>query len=258
MQITCDQQRVLVTAGAAGIGRAIAESFIAAGARVFICDIDAGAIEAVCSQTRPIAGCVADVSDPRQVDMLFESVTAHLGGLDVLVNNAGIAGPTAEVENIAPADWDRTIAVDLNGMFYCTRRAVPMLKRAGGGSIINLSSVAGRLGFPLRTPYAAAKWAVIGFTKSLAMELGPHGIRVNAIEPGLVAGERIDRVIRARAEATGIQFDEARDQLLSRVSLRRMVTAPDIANMAVFLASAAGASISGQELSVCGNVETMA
>lgn len=216
------------------------------------------ALDAFTAGDRKIGGCIADVSDPRQVDTLFDAAEAHLGGLDVLVNNAGIAGPTARIEDISVADWDRTIAVDLNGMFYCTRRAVPLLRAAGGGSIINMSSVAGRLGFPLRTPYAAAKWAVIGLTKSLAMELGPAQIRVNAIEPGLVAGERIERVIRMRAQALDIGFDEAREQLLARVSLRRMVSLQDISNMAVFLVSDAGASITGQELSACGNVETMA
>ena len=258
MEISCSNQRVLVTAGAAGIGRAIAETFAAAGARVFVCDADAQALAAMASGEHGIGGCVADVSNPQQVDALFDAAVAHLGGLDVLVNNAGIAGPTGPVEDIEIADWDRTIAVDLNGMFYCTRRAVPWLKAAGGGSIINMSSVAGRLGFPLRTPYASAKWAVIGFTKSLAMELGPAGIRANAIEPGPVSGERMERVIRARAEALGVGLDAARDEVVSKISLRRMVTVQDIANMALFLASAAGASITGQELSVCGNVETMA
>ena len=258
MEISCSNQRVLVTAGAAGIGRAIAETFAAAGARVYVCDADAQALAGMASGEHRIAGCVADVSNPQQVDALFDAAVAHLGGLDVLVNNAGIAGPTGPVEDIEIADWDRTIAVDLNGMFYCTRRAVPWLKAAGGGSIINMSSVAGRLGFPLRTPYASAKWAVIGFTKSLAMELGPARIRANAIEPGPVSGERMDRVIRARADALGVGFDAAHDEVVSKISLRRMVTVQDIANMALFLASAAGASITGQELSVCGNVETMA
>jgi len=175
----------------------------------------------------------------------------------VLVNNAGIAGATAPVEEISIGDWERTIAVDLSGMFYCTRLAVPLLKQAGGGSIINMSSAAGRLGFLLRTPYAAAKWAVVGFTKSLAMELGPSNIRVNAIQPGVVEGERIDRVISAKAKALGKSFDEIRDQMVSKVSLRRMVSPYDIANMALFLATDAGRNVSGQALSVCGNVEAL-
>jgi len=249
--------RVLVTAGAAGIGKAFAETFADAGAKVFICDVDRAALDAF-RQTRPEIGVgVTDVADSRQVDGLFDAATVFLGGLDVLINNAGIAGPTAPVESIAIADWERTIAIDLNGMFYCTRRAVPLLKAAGGGSIINLSSVAGRLGYPLRTPYAAAKWAVVGFTKSLAMELGPSNIRVNAIQPGIVEGDRIERMISAKAKALGVSEDEYRAQLLSRVSLRRTVSAGDIANMALFLASDAGRNISGQALSVCGNVETL-
>jgi NAD(P)-dependent dehydrogenase (short-subunit alcohol dehydrogenase family) len=254
---TAQGLRVLITAGAAGIGKAFAETFAAAGARVFIGDIDPDALARLRAARPEIGGCVADVALPQQVDVMFDAATAFLGGLDVLINNAGIAGPTAPVETIDIAAWDRTIAVDLNGMFYCTRRAVPLLKQAGGGSIINLSSVAGRLGYPLRTPYAAAKWAVVGFTKSLAIELGPANIRVNAIQPGLVEGERIQKVISAKAEALGSSFADYERELLSKVSLRRMVSPADIANMALFLATAAGGNISGQALSVCGNVESL-
>jgi NAD(P)-dependent dehydrogenase (short-subunit alcohol dehydrogenase family) len=249
--------RVLVTAGAAGIGKAFAETFADAGAKVFICDVDQAALDAFRTARPEIGSCIADVADPQAVDTLFDAATAFLSGLDVLINNAGVAGPTAPVEAIDIAEWNRTIAVDLNGMFYCTRRAVPLLKAAGGGSIINLSSVAGRLGYPLRTPYAAAKWGVVGFTKSLAIELGPANIRVNAIQPGIVEGERIERVISAKAKALGVSFDEYKRQLLSKVSLRRTVSPEDIANMALFLATDAGRNISGQALSVCGNVESL-
>jgi len=250
--------RVLVTAGASGIGKELARAFADAGARVFVCDIDRDALNALRAARAEIGGCLADVADPQQVDLMVEAAKAFLGGLDVLINNAGISGPTAPVEAIDIADWNRTIAVDLNGMFYCTRRAVPLLKQQGGGSIINLSSVAGRLGYPLRTPYAAAKWAVVGFTKSLAMELGPANIRVNAIQPGMVEGERIERVVSAKAKALGVSVEEYQRQLLAKVSLRRMVQAADIANMALFLATDAGHNISGQALSVCGNVESLA
>jgi NAD(P)-dependent dehydrogenase (short-subunit alcohol dehydrogenase family) len=249
--------RVLVTAGAAGIGKAFAETFADAGARVFICDVDQAALDGFRAARPEIGSCTADVADPKAVDTLFDAATKFLGGLDVLINNAGIAGPTAPVEAIDIAEWNRTIAVDLNGMFYCTRRAVPLLKAAGGGSIINLSSVAGRLGYPLRTAYAAAKWGVVGFTKSLAIELGPANIRVNAIQPGIVEGERIERVISAKAKALGVSFDEYKRQLLSKVSLRRTVSPEEIANMALFLATDAGRNISGQALSVCGNVESL-
>ena len=260
MNTSAQGLRVLVTAGGAGIGRAIAQTFFQHGAKVHICDVDAAGLDATRRQQPAITQTVADVSSLADVDRLFADVKAVLGGLDVLVNNAGIAGPTAKVEDIAPEDWERTIAIDLNGMFYCTRLAMTMLKANGrdrGGTIINLSSAAGRLGFPMRTPYAAAKWAVVGFTKSLAIEAGPDGIRVNAIQPGNVEGPRIDRVIAAKAKAFGISFEEQRQAVLSKVSLRTFVSAQDIANMALFLATDAGKHISGQALAVCGNVETL-
>jgi NAD(P)-dependent dehydrogenase (short-subunit alcohol dehydrogenase family) len=245
--------RVLVTAGASGIGQAISDTFALAGARIYICDVDRQALEDF-SRAHPDAGAKeADVSSPEAVDGLFDAANVFLGGLDVLINNAGIAGPTAPVETISVEDWDRTISVDLNGMFYCVRRAVPMLKAAGGGSIINLSSIGGRLGYPLRTPYSAAKWGVVGFTKSLAIELGPANIRVNAIQPGVVEGARVDRVVEARAQELGISFEDAKARLVAPISLRRMVSAQEIADMALFLASPSGRSISGQALSVCGD-----
>ena len=249
--------RVLVTAGASGIGRAIVDAFHSQGARVYICDIDQAQLDA-CAQTLAGIGIsLADVADPEQVDRLFDAVGKQFGGLDVLINNAGIAGPTAPVEEIDPADWTRTMAVNINGQFLCARRAVPLLKKTGDGAIINLASVAGRLGYPLRTPYAASKWAVVGFTESLAMEVGPAGIRVNAILPGVVRGERIRRVIDAKAQAMGVNYETMERQYLDKVSLRRMVSAEDIANMALFLCSPAGRNISGQALSVCGNVEVL-
>jgi len=258
MNTSAADLRVLVTAGAAGIGLSIATTFADAGARVFACDVDRDALGALHAACPGIGIARADVADPTEVAPLFDDAAAFLGGLDVLVNNAGIAGPTAQVEDISVDEWDRTIAVDLNGMFYCTRLAVPLLKAAGGGSIINLSSIGGRLGYPLRTPYSAAKWGVVGFTKSLAIELGPSNVRVNAIQPGVVEGERVNRVIAARAAARGIDVDEALTQFVAPISLRRMVSAQDIANMALFLASPAGASISGQALSVCGDHGYMA
>jgi NAD(P)-dependent dehydrogenase (short-subunit alcohol dehydrogenase family) len=255
MNTSAQDLRVLVTAGAAGIGRAIAQTFVEHGARVHICDVDTAALAAAREALPTATQTVADVASVADVDRLFADVRRTLGGLDVLVNNAGIAGPTGKVEDLKPEDWDRCIAVDLNGMFYCTRRAMPLIKQAGGGSIINLSSVAGRLGFPLRTPYAAAKWAVVGFTKSLAIEVGPDQVRVNCIQPGNVEGERIDRVIDAKAKALGIRAEEMRNRLLDTVSLRTFVSPQDIANMALFLATDAGRHITGQALSVCGDVQ---
>ena len=249
--------RILVTAAGSGIGLEIAKSFLHRGASVAICDISASHLEAAASVIPEAHRHVTDVADPRQVDELFDEIADALGGLDVLVNNAGIGGPTAAVEDVSVADWDRTLAVNINGQFYCARRAVPLLKAAGGGSIINLSSVAGRLGYPLRTPYAASKWAVIGFTKSLAMELGPHNIRVNALLPGHVDNERTAGIFAAKAKATGVTTEAMEQEILNRVSLRKYVSSSDIAQTAVFLCCEGGRNISGQAISICGNVEAM-
>lgn len=249
--------RALVTAGAAGIGRAIADQLIAHGARVHICDVDEAALVDFRSSHPDHGATRADVASNADVAALFDAVRDGLGGLDLLVNNAGIAGPTGGVEQIAPADWRRTIDVCLTGQFLCTHHAVPMLKEAGGGAIVNLSSAAGRFGYAFRTPYSAAKWGVIGFTQSLAKELGPSNIRVNAILPGIVEGPRMEGVIRARAAQVGVSYEAMEETYLSGVSLRRMVTAEDIAGTVLFLASSAGRNISGQSLGVCGNVERL-
>jgi NAD(P)-dependent dehydrogenase (short-subunit alcohol dehydrogenase family) len=249
--------RVLVTAGASGIGAVIARAFAEAEARVLVCDVDTAALARFTSENPAIHGVPCDVADEAQVDALFREVEARLAGLDVLVNNAGIAGPTGGVAEISPADWRRTLDVNITGMFLCTRLAVPLLRKAKEGVIINLSSVAGRLGYAYRTPYAASKWAVVGFTQSLAKELGPEGIRVNAILPGVVRGERIERVFQARAQALGVSVEEVRKSYLDKVSLRRMVEPEDMAAMALYLCSEAGRNISGQSLSICGNTETI-
>jgi len=252
-----DGKRALVTAGADGIGRAIVEVFMAAGARVHICDVDDAKLLAARDALPGLGGTLADVADPGAVDRLFDAALDSLGGLDILVNNAGIAGPTAPAEEIRPADWRRTIAVDLDGVFHCARRAIPALKQAGGGSIVNISSTAGLFGFPNRSPYAAAKWGVIGLTKTLAMELGRFGIRVNAICPGSVAGPRMDQVIAADAAARGLDPADIRNAYVAQVSMRTFVDVTDIANMALFVCSDAGAKISGQALAVDGHTETL-
>jgi len=255
--MTQSQLRVLITGGASGIGWTVAQALQEQGARIHLCDVSSDVLAQALKQQPAMSGSVADVANAQQVESLFNDLQRSLGGLDVLVNNAGIAGPTAAVEDIAPDDWSRTLAVNITGQFLCARRAVPLLKAAGGGCIINMSSAAGRLGYPLRTPYAASKWAVVGFTESLAMELGPHNIRVNAILPGLVQGERITRVLAARAQAQGLEYEEMERQYLDRVSLRRMVSAADVAAMVLFLCSSAGRNISGQSLGVCGNIEVL-
>jgi len=250
-------QRVLVTAGASGIGRAIADLLIAHGARVQICDVDEGFL-ADFTAAHPDAGAMrADVAVEAEVDRLFDVVAESLGGLDALVNNAGIAGPTAAIEEIAPADWRRCIDVDLTGQFLCARRAVPLLKAAGGGSIVCMSSVAGKIGFAYRTPYSSAKFGVIGLAQALARELGPANIRVNAIQPGVVEGARIEDVIRNRAAVLGIGYEEMETRFLEHVSLRRMVTGDDVAAMVAFLLSDAGRNVSGQSIAVDANVETL-
>jgi NAD(P)-dependent dehydrogenase (short-subunit alcohol dehydrogenase family) len=190
------------------------------------------------------------------VDRVIDDARAKLGGLDILVNNAGIAGPTGAVEDLDPDQWDRTVSTNLNSQFYFLRKAVPLLKETSDApGIIAMASVAGRLGYPFRTPYAATKWAIVGLVKSLAVELGPSNIRVNAILPGAVEGERMDRVIAARADALGIGFEQMKTEYLGKISLRRMVTVDDIAAMTLFLASPAGRNISGQAISIDGNTE---
>jgi NAD(P)-dependent dehydrogenase (short-subunit alcohol dehydrogenase family) len=255
MQLRLDGRRVVITAAAAGIGRATLETFVAAGARVCVCDVDAAGLEELRQALPEVGALVADVSDSAAVDALFEMALARLGGLDILINNAGIAGPTAPIEAIAPEDWARTLEVNLFGQYLCARRAVPHIRAAGGGSIVNLSSAAGRFGFALRTPYAASKWAVVGLSKSLAIELGPDQIRVNAICPGAVEGERIDRVIAAKAQALGITIEAMRAELVEKASMKRMVSPQDIANMILYLCSDAGRLVSGQAIGVDGNVE---
>ncbi len=250
-------RRVLVTAGGAGIGRAIAAAFLAEGARVWICDIDAEALTATKDAHPELGGSRTDVAHEDAVAAMFAATERTFGGLDVLVNNAGIAGPTGPIETLDPAEWRRCVAVNLDGAFLCARRAVPLLKAAGGGAIINISSTAGLMGYPLRTPYASAKWAVIGLTRSLAIELGPYGIRVNAICPGSVEGARMARVIAAEAAARGVSEDEVRRGYVRTTSLRSFIPPEHIAAMVLFLCSDLGASISGQAIAVDGNTETL-
>src|ERR1700678_3237111 len=246
--------RVLVTAGASGIGRAIADLLLAHGARAHICDVSDDFL-ADFAKAWPDAGrSKADVSSEADVARMFADVRATLGGLDVLVNNAGVAGPTGGVEEISPADWRRTIDVCLTGQFLCAHHAVPLIKTAGGGAIVNLSSAAGRFGYAFRTPYSAAKWGVIGFTQSLAKELGPANIRVNAILPGIVEGPRMTGVIDARAKQVGVSYEAMEKTYLDRVSLRRMVTANDIAATIAYLLSPAGRNVSGQSIGVDAHV----
>jgi len=248
--------KVLITGGASGIGAVIASAFHEVGSRVHICDVNRAAVDTFTSMHPGVTASMADVSIATDVDLVIDDVFTSIGGLDVLINNAGIAGPTNPIENIDVKDWDRTIAVNLNSQFYFARRAVPLLKRsAANPCLIAMGSVAGRMGYGYRTPYASTKWAIVGLMKSLAIELGAHDIRVNAILPGVVEGDRMESVIKDRAAATGVSVERMRDTYLQKISLRRMVSANDVAAMALFLCSPAARNITGQAISVDGNVE---
>jgi NAD(P)-dependent dehydrogenase (short-subunit alcohol dehydrogenase family) len=254
MDLGINGLRVLVTAGASGIGRETARAFVEEGARVHICDVDTAALDELARTDPAITRTRADVSNRAEVAAMFDEALSHLGGLDVLVNNAGIAGPTGRVEEINPEDWDRCVEICLTGQFNCARLAVPHLKNSANASIVNLSSAAGRLGFPLRSPYAAAKWGVVGFTKSLSIELGEYGIRVNAILPGVVEGDRIRRVFEGKAQALGKSYKEIEEEAVARVAMRTMVTARQLADQILFICSPKGRTISGQALSICGDI----
>jgi len=257
MDLEIEGLRVMVSAGASGIGLEIARAFTREGARVHVCDVDRAALAKLAKSDPKITSTHCDVSNRDQVALFFEEGLAALGGLDCLVNNAGIAGPTGKVDEIDPVEWDRCIAIDLTGQFNCARLAVPHLRRSDNASMMNVSSLAGRLGFALRTPYSAAKWGVIGLTRSLAVELGDDGIRVNALLPGVVTGDRQRRVLTAKAEARGISYEEMEKLALSYTSLKEYVTPQQLADLVTFVASPRGRTISGQSLSVCGDTNML-
>jgi len=243
-------QRVLVTAGASGIGREIVRAFAAQGALVFVCDIDAKALSVFAAEIPGLKIGICDVSRRAEVESMVAECARALGGLDVLINNAGISGPTAPVENMDPDEWEKVMQVDLTGTFNVTRLAIPHLKKSRAGVIINMSSVAGRFGYANRSPYCTAKWGLIGFTKTLSIELGEYGIRANAILPGAVDGPRIQRVFDGRSKASGKTMEQIKKEAMAVQSLKRMVDPKDIAALAVFLASDAAKSISGQMMPI--------
>lgn len=249
--------RVLITAGASGIGLHAARAFAAEGANVHVCDIDEDALARLREETPQISASVCDVSDRIAVETLFDTALGKLGGLDCLVNNAGIAGPTGPVEQIDPEDWDKCIAVTLTGQFNCTRLAVDHLRQSANPSIINLSSAAGKFAFRHRSPYSAAKWGVVGFTKTIASELGSSGIRCNAILPGVVEGDRIQRVISAKAESLGRSYEDIERKMLAMSSIKEMIDPDQLADMMLFLASTKARTISGQAISIDGDMQAM-
>jgi NAD(P)-dependent dehydrogenase (short-subunit alcohol dehydrogenase family) len=243
-------QRVLITAGAAGIGREFACAFAANSAKVFVCDVDEKALGEIAKEIPGLITARCDMSKRAEIEALVPAAVAALGGLNVLINNAGIAGLTLPVDQYPPDDWDKVVAVNLTAMFDVCRLAIPHLKQSKGASIINMSSIAGRHGFPNRSPYAATKWGVIGLTKTLAMELGAWGIRANAIAPGAVAGDRIKRVFAGRAQISGLSLAEVEAEAFAAQSIKAMVDPKDIAQLALFLASDAAKAISGQVIPI--------
>ena len=249
-------QRVMITAGASGIGWAIAKAFADSGAKVHICDIDERALGEVSDKYPQVAAKRVDLKNEQAIDRWFDDAVSDLNGLDVLINNAGTKGPTGYVEELKPADWRECLSVCLDSQFLCARRGAPLMKAQRSGSIINISSTAGLYGYGLRTPYAAAKWAVIGFTKSLAVELGPYGVRANAICPGSVDGARMQHVAKAEAESRGISLDLVHKEYVQSQSIKRFVKPEEIADMCLFLASPAAKMVTGQAIAVDGHTET--
>jgi NAD(P)-dependent dehydrogenase (short-subunit alcohol dehydrogenase family) len=247
-------QKVLVTAGAAGIGLAIARAFAAIGAEVFVADIDATALAGLARESPKMHCNVCDLSSRNEIERMVPEAIATLGGLDVLVNNAGIGGPTSPVADLDPEAWEAVMRVNLSCTFNVTRLAIPHLKKSTAASIIVMSSAAGRFGYANRSAYSTSKWGLIGFTKTLALELGADGIRVNAILPGAVAGPRMERVLEGRAKLSGRTIEEERMAGLAMQSIKTFVEPADVAALTVFLASDAGRAISGQMLPIDNNM----
>ncbi|MDP3342422.1 SDR family oxidoreductase [Frigidibacter sp.] len=248
-------QRVIITAGANGIGLAIARAMHARGAKLWIGDIAEGDLAAAKAELPGTRTMVCDVAVASDCEALVSAAVADMGGLDILVNNAGIAGPAARVEEIAAADWERCFAVNVHGQFYMANLAIPHLKKNPSGSIICMASVAGKYAFGLRSPYAASKAAVISLMRALSVELGPHQIRVNAIAPGVVSGDRIRRVFTDRAATRGISYEEMEAIALKAVSMKTMVEPEEIADLVLYLAGPSGRPITGQVMQICGGLE---
>ncbi len=248
-------QVALISGGASGIGRRIAERFLERGDSVHICDFSADNVAEFIVANPGATASVADIANKSDVDQVFADLLQHHGSLHILINNAGIAGPSVPVEDIDEDDWDRCLQVNLSGTFYMTKRAIPLLRKASAGSIINIASTAALFGCPTRSPYVASKWAQVGLTKTWAMELGPDGIRVNAVCPTSVSGPRIESVIERDAEQRGLTTDEIRDVYLRQTSMRTFVTPDEVADTVLFLSSAQAAKISGQILAVDGHTE---
>lgn len=246
-------QRVLITAGAGGIGWAIAQAFLAEGHHVHVFDIDQEAVDNVLGSYPNLSGSSGDVSSDADVARLVDTLEELWGGLDVLVNNAGIAGPTAPVEEYDTAAWNAVVNVNLNGSFHVVRQTVPLMKKSGGGSILVMSSLAGRFGYANRIAYSTTKWGLVGFTKTLSLELGPHHITVNSIHPGAVKGERINQVFEGRAKLSGRSVEDEKNAALENQSVKAFTDPADIGALAVFLSGPHARTISGQQFPIDGD-----
>ncbi|TFL15276.1 SDR family oxidoreductase [Pusillimonas caeni] len=246
-------QRVLITAGAGGIGLATAQAFLDRGARVHIMDIDAAALRRATADNPSITATQGDVAKPDDLDRLFDDVRKQLGGLDVLVNNAGIAGATASVADYPLDIWSAVVDINLTGTFMVTQRAIPLLEESDAGSVIVMSSLAGRFGYPNRVAYSTTKWGLIGFTKTLAMELGPQGITANSIHPGAVEGPRLQSVLEGRAQSSGRSVQDEAESAMANQSIKKFTAPADIAALVVFLAGPHARTISGQVFPIDGD-----
>jgi|TARA_B110000196_G_scaffold285862_1_gene269215 NAD(P)-dependent dehydrogenase (short-subunit alcohol dehydrogenase family) len=252
-------KNIIISAGADGIGLSIAQFCLNEGATVYVSDINKDKLSNLEKHqlyNKKLFINNLDAKNYIQVEDYFNELGKNIEFINGLINNVGIAGPTGRLEELSHEDWVNTINVNINSHFYFSKFSIPYLKK-NGGSIINLSSTAGLFGFPLRTPYASSKWATIGLTKSLAMELGEFNIRVNAICPGSVEGDRINKVINAKAKNLGVSSLDLKKDFESMISLKSFVTKEDIADMAVFLLSDQAKKISGQVMTVDGNTERM-
>lgn len=250
-------KKVFISAGGSGIGRCIAEAFLNNDDEVFVCDINAQRLEQFQKDYPKLHIHACDLAEPEQIKLMFAEAIQKLGHIDVLVNNTGISGPTIAADELSFDDWNTVINLNLNSTFLITQLAIPLLKQSGAGVIINMSSIAGRLGYPYRLAYSTSKWGLIGFTKTLSMELGADNIRVNAILPGAVDGDRVQRVLQARADVAQSSLEKVTQNALKNQSLKYFVNPKHIADLCLFLSSDSGRSISGQILPIDGDKQCL-
>lgn len=250
-------RKVFISAGGSGIGRCIAEAFLKQGDDVFVCDINQQSLQQFKQDYPQLQIAYCDLGQMNAIQPMFETAMQALGGLDILVNNTGISGPTVAADELSFEDWTQVLNLNLNSTFMMTKLAIPYLKQSDSGVIINLPSIAGRMGYPFRLAYSTSKWGIIGFTKTLSMELGAFDIRVNAVLPGAVDGERVQRVLQARADAMNISLGEVTQNALANQSLKQFVNPKHIADLCVFLASDSASSISGQILPIDGDKQRL-